>query len=572
MSDKEEKEVKDTAMENAVTRSLTRKEKRKKIVVLECYRDFWRRSQRPVCSLSEADPYLMRAADMVIRIRTLLTPEGDTGSPDGGKLLRAESEDDIEKAVLECVNHVACGGNSAEMLWDLEQCPSADPEKFVRELVHSTLRDADKYVFPTCDESFVDRFISIYDRIRPLGTAIEDDDMGAELEAVLEGMQKTVRALADVEVPKETLKEITQTLRSIDERLASYLPPPKKSEPDSDSEAEKKQDQPAMESDSTPTIPGVVAAKLEKSTDDDEMESDEEKKPETPADTKQQASGLKEQKTTDATAMVDDSQTTTTPITRQDSCLLKINTISTEIEAAKPKVEEAKKLVDDLNLESLMKDPLAGLEKVENVQKQVRCLSEQFMRALLALDALNTNEATRPLRRNQVIEVQQLMDQMDQINSKINSYAAELQKDPAVIEKKKRESEASLAAHKDPAVLQQTKKEQKPKTPEPEKKESAMEETEKNEEEEGGNNEDEEEEEQEEEAEEEVLLREMTPLWKSLKLRPRFDQQQQRGAYILTAMIPGLKREEIVVKQDQDPNDGTDELVVSGSRIPSVMK
>jgi len=190
MSDKEEKEVGDTAMENVVTRSLTRKEQRKKIVILECYRDFWRRSQRPVCPLSEADPYLMRAADIVIRIRTLLTPEGDTGSPDGAKLLRAESEDDIQKAVLECVNHVACGGNSAEMLWDLEQCPSADPAKFVRELVHSTLRDADKYVFPTCDESFVDRFIAVYDKLRPVGTTIEDDDMGAELEAVLEGMQK----------------------------------------------------------------------------------------------------------------------------------------------------------------------------------------------------------------------------------------------------------------------------------------------------------------------------------------------------------------------------------------------
>jgi len=393
--------------------------------------------------------------------------------------------------------------------------------------------------------------------------------------------KKTVRALADVEVPKETLKEITQTLRGIDERLASFLPPPpKKAESDSESEAEQKQEQPSMESDassSQPLMPGVTPAKLEKA-DEDSMVSEDEKKSESDDEPDSQPK-TEEHKPADATAMVDDSQTVGNPVTRQDSCLLKINTISTEIEAARPKVEEVKKLVDDLDFESLKKDPVAGLEKVESVQKQSRYLSEQFMRALLALDAMNTNETTRPLRRNQVIEVQQLMDQMDQINSKLNSYASELLKDPIVMEKKKRESEESLAAHKDPvAILEQNKKQPKPQTPKPEKKETEMEEPEKNDEEQKGEEgedeeeegKDEEKEEEEEEEESEVLVREMTPLFKSLKLRPRFDQQQERGAYILTAMIPGLKRDEIVVKQDQDPNDGSDELVVSGTRVPTV--
>jgi len=62
----------------------------------------------------------------------------------------------------------------------------------------------------------------------------------------------------------------------------------------------------------------------------------------------------------------------------------------------------------------------------------------------------------------------------------------------------------------------------------------------------------------------------MIPLWKSMKLRPRFDQQQQREAYVLTAMIPGLNRDEIKISQEQDPNDDSEELVVSGVRVPTL--
>jgi len=573
MSDKEDK---DTAMENAVTRSLTRKEHRKKVVILECYRDFWKRSQRPVCSLNDADIYLIRAADIVIRIRTLLTPEGDTESPDGAKVLRAQSEDDVEKAVLECVNHVACGGNSAEMLWDLEQCPSADPAKFVRELVHATLRDADKYVFPTLDEAVIDRFIEVYNRLRPLGTVVEEEDMMSELEAVIEGLQKTVQGLTDVEVPKETLKDITKSLREIDGKLAVFLPKPKNPEPAAPEE--QKQEQPAMESESPSpaltSLAGSCPATIEKVADDDAMVSEEEKKTEEPkAETKKEQQQQQQQKPADATEMVDDSQNLT-PATRQDSCLLKINTISSETSTVRPKVEEIKKLVDALDAESLSKDPINGIEKVESIQRQSRGISENLMRALLALDAINANETTRPLRRNQVIEVQQLMDEMDQINAKLNEYSRDLLKNPAVIEKKKRESDASLAAHKDPVVIRKEKEKQEEKkpqttTPEQQKTEEKNQEQEdegkEEEEEEQGEGEGEEEEEEEEEAEE-ALLREMIPLWKSMKLRPRFEEQQQREAYVLTAMIPGLDRDDINIS----PNEDMEELVVSGVRLPTL--
>jgi len=488
-------------------------------------------------------------------------------------VLRAQSEDDVEKAVLECVNHVACGGNSAEMLWDLEQCPSVDPAKFVRELVHSTLRDADKYMFPTLDEALVDRFITVYDKHRPFGTVIEDDDMIAELEAVIEGMRKTVQGLADVEVPKQTLQDVTKALRELDEKLAAFLPKTEKHE----EKPEQKQEQPAMESEApSPALPssfGGCPAKIEKATDDDAMVSEDEKKPEPKAEEPKKEP--EQQKPADSTEMVDDSQVVP-PATRQDSCLLKINNISSETVSLKPKVEEVQKLCDALDSEALSKDPVSGLEKVTELQRQTRGLSETLMRALLALDALNANETIRPLRRNQVIEVQQLMDQLDQISAKLSSFASTLSKDPAVIAKKERESEASLAAHQDPvAVLRQaeSKKEEKAKAPEPKKVEEEKKEEEERaqeEAEEKGEEEEEEEEEEKEEDEDGVLLREMLPLWKSMKLRPRFDQQQQREAYVLTAMIPGLNRDEINISQDQDPNDGSDELVVSGVRVPTI--
>lgn len=217
-------------MRKAIERKLTRAEQRKKAVVLECYRDFWRRSQHPVCQLSEAEAYLVRAADIVVRVRAMVTPEGDTGSPDGTAVVKAQSEEDVERAVLECVNHAAMGGNSAEMLWDLEQCPAADPAAFVRALVHATLRDADKYTLPSVDADLINRFVDAYDALRPFGAATDDEVSFAELEAVLASMQKTTAGLMDVEVPKQPLKEIVNSLRDIDEKLAGFLPKPKKQE------------------------------------------------------------------------------------------------------------------------------------------------------------------------------------------------------------------------------------------------------------------------------------------------------------------------------------------------------
>jgi len=206
------------------------------------------------------------------------------------------------------------------------------------------------------------------------------------------------------------------------------------------------------------------------------------------------------------------------------------------------------------------------------------------MRALLSLDAITANDTTRPLRRNQVIEVQQLLDEMDQITNKLRSISSTLSKDPAVIEKRKRESEASLAAHQDPvpalrrsqeaAEEEKKKKEaeqQKDEMGEQQPKEQQKPQEEDEEEEEKEEEEDEEKEEEEEEEDEETkLLKEMIPLWKGLKLRPRFEEQEQREAYVLTSMIPGLNRDEIVINQDQDPEDGSDMIVVSGARVPSL--
>ena len=131
----------DAALEQAITRPLTRTEQRKKAIVLECYRDYWRRSARPVCPLVDAEAYLVRAADIVVRLRALLVAEGDTGSPDGTAVMKAQCEKDVERAVLECVNHAVMGGNSAEMLWDLEQCPKENPDAFVHDLVDATLHN-----------------------------------------------------------------------------------------------------------------------------------------------------------------------------------------------------------------------------------------------------------------------------------------------------------------------------------------------------------------------------------------------------------------------------------------------
>lgn len=574
----------DAALEQAITRTLTRTEQRKKALVLECYRDYWRRSARPVCPLAEAEAYLVRAADIVVRLRALLVAEGDTGSPDGTAVMKARCEKDVEKAVLECVNHAAMGGNCAEMLWDLEQCPKANPAAFVRDLVDATLRNSDKYVLPNLDEDYLDRFVSTYDRLKPLGSAAAEEDRVsfAEIEAVLASMQKTAGCLADADVPEHSLKEILNSLRDIDEKLASLLPRKRQEVVPSSTVGSASSSSEAETPAATPETTTADVSEAEqppKQMLGDECQAQlSASQPQQPQQQQQQQDReQEEQKEEDAKAQESEGEgTVTPPVTRQDSCLLKINTISDNLQQMKPKVADIKERVAALDLAELQKDPVEGLRRVEAVQKESRMYSEYLMRDLLALDTISATDETRPLRRTQVIEVQQLMDQMDEVAAKLRGMSDVLRKDPKVIEKNKRDTEASLAAHKTPRVLEQAKqKEKEEKMKEQEKKKQLEEEEKKKQEAQKKQDEAEQETEEEAEGEEGEQQEEAEeedagiPDWRSLKLVPRFDVKKESKAYVLTAMIPGLDRDEIGINLSQSPEDGSDELVVSGVRVPT---
>lgn len=129
-------------------RPLTNKEKRKKEELVEAYSDFWNNIrfrkgwQQPVFTREEVLHLLEKAADIVIRKRTLLD----------------EEEDGFKMRMID--------GSARDFLWSVNEHPVVigdfeQEDEFVHQLVHATFKDAKGYVEGLTEEEIQDFIMKI---------------------------------------------------------------------------------------------------------------------------------------------------------------------------------------------------------------------------------------------------------------------------------------------------------------------------------------------------------------------------------------------------------------------------
>lgn len=173
---------------------------------------------------------------------------------------------------------------------------------------------------------------------------------------------------------------------------------------------------------------------------------------------------------------------------------------------------------------------------LSKLQKQCLFYSENLMKDLLSLDAISTgtlpgseeaSEEVRPLRKQQVKEIQGLLQDVDQVNSKLKAMLKKVQ------EEKQRKEEQRKKLEIDERAKQP---QQQPTT-------TATATA----------------------AEKDQAKSEGVDMWRSLKLKPKFEMARTQDSIILQAHIPGMREEDIEIERDDDGQAFT----VKGLRVPT---
>jgi len=199
--------------------------------------------------------------------------------------------------------------------------------------------------------------------------------------------------------------------------------------------------------------------------------------------------------------------------------MLEVKKVASNVDTLKPQIQQLRENSDLLNLSELSRNPLEGVKQVEKLQKKSLEYSEYLMRSLLALDKLESTEKTRPIRREQVINIQRMMDEMDALSIKLKELRSQLEKEVASIQEEENKKR----------VAQQDSKDSPAPPPVPSQALSTK-------------------------------LR-----WAEMRLKPKLNVREERNAYLIFSSIPGLKKEDISLSLSE--NEAT--LVVEGVRLPT---
>ncbi|KAH3762332.1 Heat shock protein Hsp20 [Pelomyxa schiedti] len=211
--------------------------------------------------------------------------------------------------------------------------------------------------------------------------------------------------------------------------------------------------------------------------------------------------------------------------TPSSAFLLEIKKVASNVDTLKPQITELRQNSDLLNLSELSRNPLEGVKQVEKLQKKSLEYSEYLMRDLLALDGLQSTEQTRPLRREQVISIQRLMNEMDGVSEKLRELRSQLEKEAEATKKKLEEERQQQQAQQPPTN----------KTPAENTATTA------------------------------ASLPPTAFKWAELKLKPKMNVREERNSYLIVSSIPGLKKEDISLSLTEDEST----LVVEGVRVPT---
>eukprot|EP00727_Mastigamoeba_balamuthi_P009348 m51a1_g5035 hypothetical protein (799) ;mRNA; f:373864-376541 len=232
-----------------------------------------------------------------------------------------------------------------------------------------------------------------------------------------------------------------------------------------------------------------------------------------------------------------------------ETTVLQIRRITEDMGRLRDKISEFANSAELTDLESLTQsNPVDGVKKIERLQKRCREYSEYLMRGLLDLDGVpaRTDDA-RALRKAQVIEVQKLMEGMDAITDRLAEIRGQIQAeaDKALEEQQqqRQQEEEEQQQQQQQLQLQLQQQQQESKAAETARR-------------------------RQEAARAQWAEQRRRLPWDKVRLSPKVNVNQERGSYVITAVVPGLDRETIRV--DVTPDGGA--LLVEGMRQPTAQE
>ena len=243
----------------------------------------------------------------------------------------------------------------------------------------------------------------------------------------------------------------------------------------------------------------------------------------------------------------------------KSSGIIKIAKVESNIENTINEINQLRESVNSLEIDT--NEPKLSLKKVEELLRKCLFWGEALMKDLLTLDTISTDtypqsSEIRPLRKKKAVQIQSLMDEIEQIKSPLKKHQTDWSKLVEQIENEQKEKEKEAEKNnsgKNSNASTPDHSTSSPSTPvnvekqnSPQVKGSPIVK-------------------EEEEEEEDDLYSTLIQQWKLLKLDPQFETEKQRGRYIITASLPGMKDEDFKLKT----NEREGSLSISGCRLPS---
>eukprot|EP01103_Thecamoeba_quadrilineata_P012622 TRINITY_DN32_c0_g1_i1.p1 TRINITY_DN32_c0_g1~~TRINITY_DN32_c0_g1_i1.p1 ORF type:complete len:685 (-),score=244.98 TRINITY_DN32_c0_g1_i1:50-2077(-) len=553
------------------------------------YLDFWNRIKNneallPVYSPDIIEDLFDRASEIVARIRLLLNRQNPSS-----RVLRNSCKFTTEK------------------LWQdqLTEKPITNPEEFVRDLVHTSLQDAQgKYIHHLTPEK-VDEYIKIVQEYLDQARSKQERSVIGKLKENASEILKLIDQLdLDGECWKNyamylNLKKLADETSNLKDKIQKLVvakenlpankqaetpapisqdqPTPMEESGEKSGAEEKKEDgnekegsQPVPSQEERPSTPADQVNKEE----DQEEEKNQDSQPQEKANEDPSPSSSTEDEKKEGQEEEDSEEGSRTPTTTKKKYQIKINQVADDVSLMRGKVQHLAEVAERLDLAELAKNPREGTRAVNDLQKKCLQYTEHLMKNLLSLDEIIGSTTARTQKKQQINTIQELMSDMDSVNDRLKKLSETLKPSAEELEKEEREqkereqkereqkereeSERKRKLLEEEQELKKKKTESPKQTPPGQQKKKPV-----------VSEEEEEEEEQEDRSEKQQQQQQKgrripEKLWRSLKLNANLEARELRDRFVIVGQLPGVRREDLSV--DLSPNQT---LTISGVRLPT---
>lgn len=510
---------------------LTRELQQEKTKIKTAYSDFWNSIQfrkgwsNPPFQQSEVEPYLDSAAEVVARIRH-------------------ELDHDDPQFKLRMID-----GSAREYLWSLETKPK-HPRRFIKALVKATFRDAHGYI-EGLKGTDIDKFLEKFWEYQQSVEQSKKNDVRGNFKRSWDTTCDILKELLGSGLFQSESKDLSDENTSLIQNMMKGMH-------HLQLRAEQlliKQNRMEEEQQSSGVATPIEDETISEVSQEEKMETEEPKQTVPPV---QQEEQQQTQETSEQKPINDEEKDVPPPTPKTDESLVKIKVVTEDVANLKTRIQDLTENANKLEYSQL--STVEGGEKiVEDLQRKCLAYTEGLMTDLLKLDSITSSPESRILRKEQVKNIQSMLDEVDLIKSKLHDMSKQLKE-----ERKKKELEEQAKKEEEkkeeqsippPSSPQQTVP--TPSSPQlptptpssPEEEESKAQQT--------------------EDLKRQIYLQtresRLKDKWQQLKLEPNFQVNEGKDAYVIQGYIPGMNEEDIKLKFSRDRHS----LTVEGVRVPS---